>query len=129
MSRRLRITPPTSRQGARPGSRAAKLEACLCSPGSVHSGSRSLMTCGRQDAWEKVMRGLWAGFRGHVIVICALIGCSAGIAPAGAQPFPSRPITLGGPVRAGGPTDPLARILPERIAAELRTTVVVENVA
>ncbi|MGY8632170.1 tripartite tricarboxylate transporter substrate-binding protein [Bradyrhizobium sp. 14AA] len=73
------------------------------------------------------MRGLWAGFRGHVFVICALIGCVAWTAPGGAQS--SRPITLIVPFAAGGPTDTLARILSERIAAELHTTVVVENVA
>ena len=75
------------------------------------------------------MRGLWAGLRGHVIVICALIGCWAWTAPACAQSFPSRPITLVVPFAAGGPTDTLARILSERIAAELHATIVVENVA
>src|SRR3954467_14818264 len=75
------------------------------------------------------MQGRWAGLRGHVIVICALFGCAAWTAPASAQPFPSRPITLVGPFAAGGPTDTLARILSERIAAELHTTIVVENVA
>ncbi|UPK37696.1 tripartite tricarboxylate transporter substrate binding protein BugD [Bradyrhizobium sp. 186] len=74
------------------------------------------------------MRGLWAGLRGHVIV-CVLIGCAAWTAPSSAQPFPSRPITLVVPFAAGGPTDTLARILSERIAAELHTTIVVENVA
>ncbi|MCW1988992.1 hypothetical protein ABIE85_004002 [Bradyrhizobium diazoefficiens] len=34
------------------------------------------------------MRGLWAGLRGHLIVIGVLIGCAAAAAPAGAQPFP-----------------------------------------
>ncbi|MGL9621137.1 tripartite tricarboxylate transporter substrate-binding protein [Bradyrhizobium sp. U531] len=75
------------------------------------------------------MRGLWAVLRGHVIVICALLGWVVSPAPGHAQPFPSRPITLIVPFAAGGPTDTLARILSERIAAELHTTVVVENVA
>lgn len=74
------------------------------------------------------MRGLWAGLRGHVIVALTLIGCAWGV-PGNAQPFPSRPIILIVPFAAGGPTDTLARILSERIAAELHTTVVVENVA
>ena len=73
------------------------------------------------------MRGLWAVLRGHVIVVSALLGCAAWIAPAWAQS--SRPVTLVVPFAAGGPTDTLARILSERIAAELHTTVVVENVA
>lgn len=76
-----------------------------------------------------MMRGLWAVMRGHAIVLCALAGSAAWTAPGQAQPFPSRPITLIVPFAAGGPTDTLARILSERIAAELRTTVVVENVA
>lgn len=75
------------------------------------------------------MRGLWAVLRGHVIVICALLAWVVSPAPGHAQPFPSRPITLIVPFAAGGPTDTLARILSERIAAELHTTVVVENVA
>jgi len=76
------------------------------------------------------MRGLlWAGLRGVAIVVGALMGCAAWSAQANAQPFPSRPITLVVPFAAGGPTDTLARILSERIAAELRTNVVVENVA
>ena len=75
------------------------------------------------------MWGRWAGLRGHVIVICALLGCAAWATPANAQPFPSRPITLVVPFAAGGPTDTLARILSERVAAELHATIVVENVA
>src|SRR4051794_30335275 len=79
--------------------------------------------------WERLMRGMWAGLRGHVLVVCALIGSAVWAAPASAQPFPSRPITLVVPFAAGGPTDTLARILSERIAAELHSIVVVENVA
>ncbi|PDT86117.1 hypothetical protein CO669_30250 [Bradyrhizobium sp. Y36] len=75
------------------------------------------------------MRGLWAVLRGHVIITCALLGWAASAAPGNAQSFPSRPITLVVPFAAGGPTDTLARILSERIAAELHATVVVENVA
>src|SRR5207245_3396370 len=61
--------------------------------------------------------------------ICALIGFAVWTAPGRAQSFPSRPITLVVPFAAGGPTDTLARILSERIAAELHATIVVENVA
>jgi tripartite-type tricarboxylate transporter receptor subunit TctC len=73
-----------------------------------------------------MMRGPWAGLRGCLIALGALIAWSA---PATAESFPSRPITLVVPFTAGGPTDTLARILSERIAAELHTTIVVENVA
>lgn len=49
--------------------------------------------------------------------------------PRSRLPFPFRPITLVVPFAAGGPTDTLARILSERIAAGLHATIVVENVA
>jgi tripartite-type tricarboxylate transporter receptor subunit TctC len=75
------------------------------------------------------MRGLWAELRGHAIAICALIGCATWSAFGHAESFPSRPITLVVPFAAGGPTDTLARILSDRIAAELHATIVVENVA
>jgi tripartite-type tricarboxylate transporter receptor subunit TctC len=72
---------------------------------------------------------MWAGLRRIAVVACVLTGWAAWTEPVNAQPFPSRPITLVVPFAAGGPTDTLGRILSERIAAELRTTVVVENVA
>jgi len=54
---------------------------------------------------------------------------AAGLAAgsAGAQTFPSKPITLVVPFSAGGPTDTLARILAERMGRTLGQTVVVEN--
>lgn len=75
-----------------------------------------------------MMGGLSARLRGFVTVICALIGLVAFAAPGTSQSFPSRPITLVVPFAAGGPTDTLARILAERMAADLRATIVVENV-
>ncbi|MGV7218998.1 tripartite tricarboxylate transporter substrate-binding protein [Bradyrhizobium sp. UFLA05-112] len=74
------------------------------------------------------MGGLSAGLRGFVTAICTLIGLVASAAPGMTQSFPSRPITLVVPFAAGGPTDTLARILTERMAADLHTTIVVENV-
>ena len=74
-----------------------------------------------------MMGGLSAGLRG-VIAAWALLGCFALAAPATAQPFPSRPITMVVPFAAGGPTDTLARILSDRVAAQLHGTIVVENV-
>jgi tripartite-type tricarboxylate transporter receptor subunit TctC len=50
------------------------------------------------------------------------------VAPAQAQSFPSRPITLIVPFSAGGPTDTIGRIFAERIGAALGQTVIVENV-
>jgi tripartite-type tricarboxylate transporter receptor subunit TctC len=49
------------------------------------------------------------------------------ITGAGAQTFPSRPVTLIVPFAAGGPTDTIARILAERMGRALGQTIVVEN--
>jgi tripartite-type tricarboxylate transporter receptor subunit TctC len=46
---------------------------------------------------------------------------------AGAQTYPSRPITIVVPFPAGGPTDALARILADRMKGALGQSVVVEN--
>lgn len=68
-----------------------------------------------------------AALRGCLLVLTAAL--SLVVLPARAQQFPSRPITLVVPFAAGGPTDTLARILSERMAADLHGTLVVENVA
>jgi tripartite-type tricarboxylate transporter receptor subunit TctC len=47
---------------------------------------------------------------------------------AGAETYPSRPITMIVPFAAGGGTDVLARILAERMSRPLGQTVIVENV-
>src|SRR5262249_60941550 len=47
---------------------------------------------------------------------------------AGAQVFPSRPITIIVPFAAGGPTDTLARVLGEHMRGSLGQPVIVENV-
>jgi tripartite-type tricarboxylate transporter receptor subunit TctC len=52
----------------------------------------------------------------------------AGIGSAGAQDYPSRPITIVVPFAAGGPTDTLARILAEPIRVALGQPLVMENV-
>jgi tripartite-type tricarboxylate transporter receptor subunit TctC len=46
-----------------------------------------------------------------------------------AQTYPSRPVTVIVPFAAGGPSDVLARVLGERMRAELNQTVIVENVS
>src|SRR5262249_55119166 len=47
---------------------------------------------------------------------------------AGAQTYPTKPITIVVPFAAGGPTDTLARILADRMRVSLGQTVVIENV-
>jgi tripartite-type tricarboxylate transporter receptor subunit TctC len=60
-----------------------------------------------------------------------LIGClaalAASLAPAAAQTFPARPITMVVPLPAGGTADILARIAAEQLKNELGQNVVVEN--
>jgi tripartite-type tricarboxylate transporter receptor subunit TctC len=52
-----------------------------------------------------------------------------GVAPASAQSYPSKPITIVVPFAAGGPADTLARLLGERMKASLGQPILVENVA
>src|SRR6476659_4220885 len=47
---------------------------------------------------------------------------------AGAQVYPSRPITLIVPFAAGGPTDTIARIVVEGMRASLGQPIIIENV-
>jgi tripartite-type tricarboxylate transporter receptor subunit TctC len=58
----------------------------------------------------------------------AAIAAFTSAAPAGAQVYPSRPITIIVPFAAGGPTDVLSRVLGERIRAALGQPVLIENV-
>ena len=46
-----------------------------------------------------------------------------------AQTYPSRPVTMIVPASAGGPTDAIARVISERMTANLGGTVLVDNVA
>ncbi len=48
---------------------------------------------------------------------------------AGAQAYPTRPITVIVPYAAGGPTDALARVLAERMTATFSQPVIVENMS
>ncbi len=61
------------------------------------------------------------------------IACAAWLAAlalaAGAQGYPTRPVTVIVPFAAGGPTDTIARIMGERMGRALGQPVVVENIA
>lgn len=67
--------------------------------------------------------------RRHLVCAMAATALAAGLAPAAAQTFPSRPIVMIIPFAAGGPTDVVGRIIAEAMSKNLGQTVVIENVA
>src|SRR5258706_6135912 len=64
-----------------------------------------------------------------LIMAAAIAALVATVGGAGAQTYPSRPITMIAPFPAGGPSDALARILSEPLRAALGQPIVIENVA
>lgn len=67
--------------------------------------------------------------RRHLVSAMAATALAAGLAPAAAQTFPSRPIVMIIPFAAGGPTDVVGRIIAEAMSKNLGQAVVIENVA
>ncbi|AXK80181.1 tripartite tricarboxylate transporter substrate binding protein BugD [Pseudolabrys taiwanensis] len=61
-------------------------------------------------------------------LIAAAVGLAALAAPAFADSYPSRPITLVVPFPAGGPVDTTSRIVADKMKDALGQTVIVENV-
>src|SRR4051812_23011073 len=64
--------------------------------------------------------------RASVAACVALLAIAA--APAQAQSYPTRPITVVVPFPAGGPSDVVARIVAEHMGRLLGQTMVIENV-
>jgi len=62
------------------------------------------------------------------LIVAVVTAMTFSILPAGAQTYPSRPITIIVPFAAGGPTDALARVLGERMRQSLQQTILVENI-
>ena len=58
-----------------------------------------------------------------------LAGTVLGLAPASAQTYPTRPITMVVPFAAGGSTDVVARIIAQKMSEGLGQQVIIENVA
>ncbi|HMM73961.1 MAG TPA: tripartite tricarboxylate transporter substrate-binding protein, partial [Rhodocyclaceae bacterium] len=59
--------------------------------------------------------------------LLAALGLASAAAPALAQDWPSKPITFVVGYPAGGPVDALARALGQRLSAELKQPVVIDN--
>jgi tripartite-type tricarboxylate transporter receptor subunit TctC len=66
----------------------------------------------------------------RLLAVIAIFGLIQAVAPhsAGAQSYPTRPVTLIVPYPAGGPSDVLTRILAERLKTALGQPIIVENV-
>jgi len=60
--------------------------------------------------------------------VAALAGAAALVAPARAQDYPTRTITMIVPFAAGGPTDVVARIVTGHMAQTLGQSIIIENV-
>ncbi len=60
--------------------------------------------------------------------VAALAGAAALVAPARAQDYPTRSITMIVPFAAGGPTDVVARIVTAHMAQTLGQSIIIENV-
>ncbi len=60
-----------------------------------------------------------------IVVVLAMLAFGGG---AGAENFPSHPVTIIVPFSAGGPSDAMARILAERMKATLGEAILIENV-
>ena len=61
-------------------------------------------------------------------IIASLLALAAAAAPAHAQDWPTRPVTMVVPFAAGGPADTVGRILAPRLAELLGQQIVIENV-
>src|SRR6266481_4038108 len=62
------------------------------------------------------------------LTVIVLTGMLAGIASAGAQTYPSHPVTMIVPFAAGGPMDTVARVVADGMRASLGQPITIENV-
>src|SRR5262245_21573201 len=67
--------------------------------------------------------------RYRIQIVLAVILAACGAAHAHAPRWPTRPITLGVPYPAGGPTDAVGRLSAQQMSESLGRQIVVENIA
>ena len=67
-------------------------------------------------------------FSRMLAAVATLAGLSPIVAPAEAQDYPTRTITMIVPFAAGGPTDVVARIVTGHMAQTLGQSIIIENV-
>src|SRR5438105_12724251 len=63
-----------------------------------------------------------------LLLAVAVVAMMAGLGDAGAQTYPSRPITMVVPFPAGGGSDLIARTVSERMRVSIKQSIVVENI-
>lgn len=82
------------------------------------------------ERYEEMLMSLTTAFGGRARSLALiLLGLTAAAAPASAQTYPSRPITIVVPFQAGSGTDTVARVLAEHMGKEIGQPMVVENKA
>ena len=74
-------------------------------------------------------RGLGFARLGWIVSLCAFaFGAHVLSAPAAAQSYPARPITMIIPFPAGGPTDAPGRVIADRMGQSLGQPIIIENI-
>ena len=63
-----------------------------------------------------------------MVLVLAPLALLATLAPAAAQPYPSRNVTIIVPYPAGGPTDETARMIAQSLSSELKQSFIVEDI-
>jgi putative tricarboxylic transport membrane protein len=63
-----------------------------------------------------------------MLLVLAPLALLATLAPAAAQPYPSRNVTIIVPYPAGGPTDETARMIAQSLSSELKQSFIVEDI-
>jgi tripartite-type tricarboxylate transporter receptor subunit TctC len=74
-----------------------------------------------------ILRNIEGGNMRGLFRLAVAVGLALAATAAGAQPYPSRPITIVVPFAAGSGTDSIARIVGQHLSAAFNQSVVIEN--